>query len=209
MKITGTLFIFLLTIATYAQEHSHNHGAQPLSYPDIEGYKTLKTDLHQHTVFSDGYVWPTIRVQEAIRENLDVISLTEHLEYQPHADDIPHPDRNRSYELVKAMEEAQEHGLLIAHGSEITRSEPVGHSNAIFIENANKLIYDQPEDAFAAAKEQNAFVFWNHPAWYEQSPKGIPILSDFQKKRIENGELHGIEVINVGDYAEESPWRTT
>ena len=204
MKILRALLLFLLIPqSSYSQEHSH-HGAKPLTYPDIEGYKTLKTDLHQHTVFSDGNVWPTIRVQEAIRENLDVISLTEHLEYQPHADDIPHPDRNRSYELVKAMEEAQEHGLLIAHGAEITRSEPVGHSNAIFIEDANTLIHDKPEDAFAEAKKQNAYVFWNHPAWDMQSPKGVPILSDFQKQRIEKGELHGIEVINVGDYAEES-----
>ncbi len=60
---------------------------------------------------------------EALRENLDVISLTEHLEYQPHKDDIPHPDRNRSYAL--ALEEARDHELLIVHGSEITRSAPV------------------------------------------------------------------------------------
>ena len=47
-----------------------------------------------------------------------------------------------------------------------------------------------------AAKKQNAFVFWNHPAWYAQSPSGNPVLSDFQEERIKNGELHGIEVIN-------------
>lgn len=186
-----------------AQHHSHA-GARPLSYPDIAGYKTLKTDLHQHTVFSDGKVWPTIRVMEALRDSLDVISLTEHLEYQPHQEDIPHPDRNRSFELVKAMEEAKEHGLLIVHGSEITRSEPVGHSNAIFISDANQLLHDKPEDAFAAAKKQGAFVFWNHPAWYAQSPKGTPILSDFQKARIADGELHGIEVINTTDYSVEA-----
>ena len=55
-----------------------------LSYPNIPGYLSLKADLHQHTVFSDGAVWPGIRVQESLRENLDAISLTEHLEYQPH-----------------------------------------------------------------------------------------------------------------------------
>merc|ERR1711965_651586 len=53
-----------------------------------------------HTVFSDGSVWPNIRVQEANREGLDCISTTEHLEYQPHSKDIPHPDRNRSFELA-------------------------------------------------------------------------------------------------------------
>ncbi len=173
-----------------------------MMYPDIEGYKTLKVDLHQHTVFSDGNVWPTIRVQEALRENLDAISLTEHLEYQPHSKDIPHPDRNRAYEL--AVAEAEGHGLLIVAGSEITRSAPVGHSNAVFIEDANKLLADDSKTPFEEAKKQQAFVFWNHPAWYNQSPKGNPILSDFQKERIEKGELHGIEVINTFDYAEES-----
>ncbi|NHF58144.1 PHP domain-containing protein [Flavobacteriaceae bacterium TP-CH-4] len=192
---------FLLFSWLHAQEHSHG-GATALTYPDIEGYITLKTDLHMHSVFSDGNVWPTIRVMEALREDLDAISLTEHLEYQPHKDDIPHPDRNRAYRL--ALEEAREHDLLIVPGSEITRSEPIGHSNAVFITDANHLLHDSPEDAFRAAKEQAAFVFWNHPAWYEQSPTGNPILSDFQKERIKNGELHGIEVINTHDYAEES-----
>ena len=49
--------------------------------PDIPGYYTLKSDLHMHTVFSDGVVWPHIRVDEAIAEGLDVISITDHVEY--------------------------------------------------------------------------------------------------------------------------------
>jgi hypothetical protein len=102
------------------------------------------------------------------------------------------------------MEQAKEHDLLIVPGSEITRAEPVGHSNAVFIKDANVLVAEKPEKAFQEAKKQQAFVFWNHPAWYEQSPTGNPILSDFQKERIKNGELHGIEVINSLDYAEES-----
>ncbi|MCE2612847.1 Sb-PDE family phosphodiesterase [Flavobacteriaceae bacterium D16] len=191
----------LVGLVSYSQPHSHQ-SMHALHYPNIEGYVTLKTDLHQHSVFSDGEVWPSIRVMEALRENLDVISLTEHLEYQPHKEDIPHPDRNRSYKL--ALEEAKEHGLLVINGSEITRSEPIGHSNAIFIEDANKLLKNEAETSFQKAKEQGAFVFWNHPAWYDQSPSGNPVLSDFQKKRIQEGELHGIEVINTFDYAEES-----
>ena len=193
--------IAMASSAITAQEHSHA-GAMAMTYPDIEGYVTLKTDLHMHSVFSDGNVWPTVRVQEALREDLDAISLTEHLEYQPHADDIPHPDRNRAFTL--AVAEAKEHDLLIVPGSEITRSEPIGHSNAVFITDANTLIEKEADKAFAAAKKQDAFVFWNHPAWYRQSPTGNPILSDFQKKRIANKELHGIEVINSFDYAEES-----
>jgi len=202
MKKLASALLLALGISTlFAQDHSHL-SSMAFSYPDIEGYVTLKADLHIHTVFSDGNVWPTIRVQEALRENLDAISLTEHLEYQPHKADIPHPDRNRAYHL--AMEEAKDHELLIVPGSEITRSEPVGHSNAVFIQDANLLMGNQPELPFWEAKKQDAFVFWNHPAWYAQSPTGNPILSDFQKERIKNKELHGIEVINSVDYAEES-----
>ena len=199
---TSLLAILLLIAFTnYAQTHGHK-SMRALNYPDIEGFKTLKTDLHQHTVFSDGEVWPSIRVMEALRENLDVISLTEHLEYQPHEEDIPHPDRNRSYQL--ALEEASDHGLLVINGSEITRDEPIGHSNAIFVQDVNPLLTEEATAAFEEAKKQGAFVFWNHPAWHAQSPTGNPILSEFQRDRIKNGELHGIEVINEFDYAEES-----
>jgi predicted metal-dependent phosphoesterase TrpH/uncharacterized protein YaiE (UPF0345 family) len=203
MRYLITLIALMALPKIYAHQPSHSHSAKrAFDFPDIPGYKTLKTDFHQHTVFSDGKVWPSIRVMEALRDNLDVISLTEHIEYQPHADDIPHPDRNRAYEI--ALSEAKNHDLLIANGSEITRDKPVGHNNAIFVTDANKLVADDPKVPFAEAKKQGAFVFWNHPAWFPQSPTGNPIFSDFQAERVKNGELHGIEVINEYDYAEES-----
>ncbi|MBC2839737.1 Sb-PDE family phosphodiesterase [Robiginitalea sp. SC105] len=200
---TQLLFLsLLLGFATlHAQDHSHA-GATPMEYPDIPGYQTLVTDLHQHTVFSDGSVWPDIRVGEALREGMDAISLTEHLEYQPHAADIPHPDRNRSHEI--ALKEAADHDLMIIRGSEITRQAPMGHSNAVFISDANELLSQSAEVSFAQAREQGAFIFWNHPAWYAQRPQGNPVLSDFQKARIAAGELHGIEVINTSDYSQEA-----
>ncbi|MDM9630986.1 Sb-PDE family phosphodiesterase [Robiginitalea aurantiaca] len=194
--------LLLLSIRpAFAQPHSHS-SSTPVSFPDIPGYLSLTTDLHQHTVFSDGSVWPDIRVMEALREGLDVISLTEHLEYQPHAEDIPHPDRNRSYQI--ALEEAKAHDLIIVHGSEITRSSPVGHNNAVFITDANALLDTDPKVPFSVARKQGAFIFWNHPAWYAQQPQGNPVLSDFQKERISKGELHGIEVINTTDYSQEA-----
>ena len=48
--------------------------------PDLKDYLTLKCDFHIHTVFSDGSVWPTVRVDEAYREGLDAISITDHIE---------------------------------------------------------------------------------------------------------------------------------
>ena len=198
-------FFFLLalfsTLLSTAQNHSHA-GDEPFQYPNIEGYMTLKTDLHMHSVFSDGSVWPDIRVQEALMDGLDAIAITEHLEYQPHSSDIPHPDRNRAIRL--AEQEARDHDLIIIPGSEITRSAPIGHNNAIFIGDANELLQEDALQSFKTAKRQGAFVFWNHPSWYAQSPNGNPVLREFQKKRIAQNELHGIEVINFGAYAEES-----
>ena len=80
--------------------------------------------------------------------------------------------------------------LLIIPGSEITRDMPAGHINAIFINDANKLIRveNPPNDHsdvggfYAAAKQwpaqdaveeavkQGAFLFWNHPYWAAQTP---------------------------------------
>ena len=77
--------------------------AQQSFFKAAEGSHWLSTDLHIHTVFSDGAVWPSIRVEEARREGLDLIAMTEHLEYQPHEEDIPHPDRNRSYAIASGM----------------------------------------------------------------------------------------------------------
>lgn len=184
-----------------AQEHTHVTGRK-IQFPDVPGYLTLKADLHQHTVFSDGSVWPDIRVMEALMDGLDVISLTEHLEYQPHKTDIPHPDRNRSYEL--ALAEAKNHNLIIVRGSEITRKMPPGHNNAIFIQDANKLLVSDSVAVFRAAKEQGAFVFWNHPNWTSQRKDGMATLTEMHKMLIREKLLDGIEVVNDNTYSEEA-----
>ena len=38
--------------------------------PQIDDYQLLKCDFHIHTIFSDGIVWPSLRVQEAWEEGL-------------------------------------------------------------------------------------------------------------------------------------------
>ncbi len=188
------IFVFLLlSYTTFSQDHSHALGRK-LMFPDIPGYKTLKCDFHQHTVFSDGSVWPDIRVQEALLDGLDAISLTEHLEYQPHKDDIPHPDRNRSYDI--AIKEAANHDLIIVKGSEITRKMPPGHNNAIFLSDPNKLLVDDSIQVFREAKKQGAFTFWNHPNWTPQRKDGMATLTDVHRLLIREKLLDGIEVVN-------------
>ncbi len=201
MRTTIFLVIILASFTSSAQSHSHQ-SERALKFPDIPGFKTLKCDLHQHTVFSDGTVWPTIRVQEALADGLDAISLTEHLEYQPHKADIPHPDRNRSYQL--AVEEAKDHDLLIINGSEITRKMPPGHSNAIFIKDANKLLTADSMEVFREAKRQNAFVFWNHPNWTSQKKNGMATLTEMHRRLIREKLLDGIEVVNEHTYSDEA-----
>ena len=201
MRRNIIILFFILSVTGSSQDHSHGLGRK-LKFPDISGYKTLKCDFHQHTVFSDGSVWPDIRVQEALMDGLDAISLTEHLEYQPHKDDIPHPDRNRSYDI--AIKEAVNHDLIIVKGSEITRKMPPGHNNAIFLSDPNKLLVDDSIQVFREAKKQGAFTFWNHPNWTPQRKDGMATLTDVHRLLIREKLLDGIEVVNDQTYSDEA-----
>ena len=51
--------------------------------PLVNGYNIYTADLHTHTVYSDGRVTPSHRVQEAWLDGIDIIALTDHIEYRP------------------------------------------------------------------------------------------------------------------------------
>lgn len=176
-----------------------DHGAdRAMHFPDApDGSRILSADLHTHSVFSDGHVWPSIRVEEADRDGLDALALTEHLEHQPKSADIPHPDRNRSYQVAKSEAAANKiDAVMLINGAEISRGMPPGHVNAVFLEDANKLRVDDAEAAIVAANDQGAFVFWNHPNWLPQAPDGVAKILPFHQKLIRAGKLHGVEVAN-------------
>ena len=167
----------------------------------------ISSDLHIHSVFSDGAVWPTIRVDEAIRDSIDLISLTEHLEYQSHLTDIPHTNRNRSFQIAGGY--VQNRPLIVVHGTEITKPMPPGHFNAIFIQDANKFFDKNKEPlnfnkAIKEANEQGAFVFWNHPMWEANRSDGIAKLDPIHQEVIDKKLLHGIEVVNFDTFSEEA-----
>jgi hypothetical protein len=173
---------------------------QEIRIPDIPGYKTLKCDFHMHTVFSDGLVWPTVRVEEAWREGLDAISITDHIEYQPHKDDVP-KNLNRPYAI--ALPRAKERGILLVQGAEITRDTPPGHFNALFIDDARPLDTNDLLDAMAAATKQGAFIWWNHPGWKPDKKGWFDVHTTLYEKKY----LHGIEVVNGdGYYADAHQW---
>lgn len=168
-----------------------------LHVPDLPGYITLKCDFHMHTVFSDADVWPTIRVDEAVREGLDAIAITDHIDYNPRKNYVP-LDHNAAWNICESY--AKERNLLLVHGTEITRDMPPGHINALFITDASLILHDSPWDCFEAAVEQGAFLHWNHPGAKFQQPDGIPTLYEDHQKLIKNGWLHGIEFANGGEY---------
>ena len=110
-------------------------------------------------MFSDGKVWPDVRVNEAWRDGLDVIAVTDHLEYRPHGKKIE-GDLNEPYRI--AAKRGEQLGILVIPGCEITRQKPVGHINALFIEDANPMLCDEPQQAMDEARRQNAVVMLNH-----------------------------------------------
>jgi hypothetical protein len=188
--IVSILIVTSLLISSYGQRKIVN-------LPDLPGYVTLKCDFHLHTVFSDGNVWPVMRVGEAYRDGLDAIAITDHLEYTPHKDYIP-KDHNAAWEI--AQNSARDYNLILVHGAEITRDMPPGHFNALFITDANLLAVDSVWDAFEATIKQGGFLLWNHPGWKSQQPDGIPRMYEIHHRLIKNNWLHGIEFFNHNEY---------
>jgi len=167
-----------------------------LHIPDIPGFLTLKGDFHIHTVFSDGQVWPEVRVNEAWREGLDVIAITDHIEYLPHKEYLI-SDHNTSYEVAKSK--ASNQNIILIRATEITRSMPPGHLNALFLDDVNLVEHENPMKQLEEASKQGAFVLWNHPGWAAQQPE-TTIWWDMHSTALENGWLHGVEVCNAGDW---------
>lgn len=195
-RLNGLLFFLVLSQIVGAQSR------RIINFPDIKGYQTLKCDFHMHTVFSDGTVWPTVRVQEAWEEGLDAISITDHIEYRPHSMDI-NADHNRSFEIAEPL--AKELEILLVHGAEITRNMPPGHLNTLFIKNANLLDREDVNDALREARDQGAFIIWNHPGWKAQQPDSTVWWKE-HTNLYNNKMLHGIEVFNGSFCPEAIDW---
>ena len=197
VAVSVTAALIALLASADAQE-----GRRTLPVPDIPGYVTLKADFHLHSVFSDGEVWPTVHVQEAWRDGLDAVSLTEHLEYRPHKADVA-GSAQRAFEVARPL--ADRLGMLLVPGVEITRpvpgvtSEwPVGsaHFNALFPTDIDALDTPDLTEALSRAKAQGAFVFWNHPGFMGKPATWFPHVNAL----FEAGLFTGIEVVNGHDF---------
>ena len=190
----------------------------------VGGYNVYKSDLHTHSVFSDGTVTPQFRIKEAWLEGMDVIAVTEHIEYRPRENEfVKYLDRyvDEKYDgavnhsirtegvtegrimvdlnhCVKlSQKEADKYGLLIIPGAEITRNgTDIGHFNARFTTD-NNLIYDpDPVQAVRNAKAQGALVQHNHPGWRRENID----FTETEKVLYAEGLIDGVEVMNVAEF---------
>lgn len=164
-----------------------------INIPGFDSYEALKCDFHIHTVFSDGKVWPDLRINEAWQQGLDAIAITDHIEYRPFKDKVL-GDLNESYKIAKAH--ADNIGFIVIKGAEVTRNKPIGHLNALFINDANKLNLEDPVDALRKARKQGAFIMWNHPGWPDDKSTLYPIHEQLLKDRM----IDGIEAFNYLEY---------
>lgn len=208
MKKHYLLYFMLLTIlySNINAQNSVNNIQLPelrrniqrtiINVPDLDGYQTLKCDLHMHTVFSDGVVWPTIRVREAWEEGLDAIAITDHIENNPSKKHVGGDD-NSSYEI--ASNAAKDYNILLIKGGEITREMPPGHFNALFVKDVNKLDVPDSKDAIMEAHNQGGFIIWNHPGWKAQQPDTC-IRFDIHNELIDKDVINGIEVFNEKEW---------
>lgn len=187
MRLLLFIQIFIST-GLFAQSKLNSH-------PDIPGYITLTGDFHVHTDFSDGVVWPTFRVDEAVREGIDIIAITDHVEYRPHKDYMKDQSHNLSYNIAAPY--AKDRNVILVKGVEITRPMPTGHLNCLFVTDVDKLTDPDFMKVMEEANKQGAFVFWNHPGWKTQQPDGIPKFYPVHEELLKRGWLHGIEFYNT------------
>lgn len=196
---------------------------QEFVVPDVNGFHVYKADLHIHTFYSDAQVSPELRVKEAWFDGLDIIAITDHVEYRKHEGNMiaflkgyvkkgAEPvnnnvirkdadkngivsDLNVSYNA--AVTAAKKYGITVIHGAEITR-EPVtiGHYNALFTEDNNKLYDLDPIQSMRNAKAQGALIMHNHPGWRRTSVESPEI----EAKAYAAGLIDGIEIMNGPEF---------
>ena len=191
--------------------------------PQIKGYNIYKADLHCHTFYSDGDVSAKGRVTEAYYDGLDILAITDHIEYRPYEQKMLRATRGYHKELPtaknyiishkpadkdgiladlnipyeEAKKPAERLGMLAIPGVEITRHpDKVGHFNALFVEDANTIYDADPEQSIRNAKKQGALVMHNHPGWKRKTVD----MCDFHKKVYDEKLIDGVEVVNGGSF---------
>lgn len=233
MKRIATLFVILMSASVanaqyYYQDsknsqmlrHAERHEPcrKEVILPQVNGYNVYKADLHTHTVFSDGHVLPRFRMNEAWQDGLDVVAVTEHIEYRPHEATFydylkGYTDKEHmpgvkglekgkqvvdlNYSVNETLKEAKKYGITIIPGTEITRNgTTVGHFNALFTTDNNTIYDKDPVQAVRNAKAQGALVMHNHPGWRKESLD----YTETEKTVYDEGLVDGVEVMNGAEF---------
>lgn len=194
--------------------------------PMVNGYNVYKVDLHTHTMFSDGQAMPDFRVKEAWCDGLDAIAITDHLEFRPNEgtffgylkpyftkgeemkaknnkisetppdEDGILGDLNFTYKR-RALKESPNYGVTVIRGTEISRNgTKVGHYNALFTTNNNKIYDPDPIVAMRNAKKQGALIIHNHPGWRKSNID----YTETDKIAYDEGLIDGVEVMNHSEF---------
>ena len=191
--------------------------------PKVNDYLVLKSDLHIHTVYSDGNVTPEYRVQEAWTDGLDVMAITDHVEYRRWEGQMvtflkgymPEGTKAENTNLVGkkadergilsdlnlpcrvAKSSAEQYGLILIPGIEITRDPlTIGHYNALFVKDANTIYDADPIVSIKNAREQGAIIVQNHPGWRR---KNLEVL-EFEQKVYADDLIDGVEIMNGSEF---------
>ena len=226
-----TLFAAMSASAQYYQDAVNKdmlHVRQPRNSqrkefiaPSVDGYTAYKADLHTHTIFSDGHLTMEARLREAWQNGLDVMAVTEHLEYRKHEKMMveyhgkympegtkakaysfvskDHPAKGEimvdlNYAVKQAEKLATDFDITIIPGIEVTRK-PGGyysHFNALFTSDNNTIYDPDAMQSLRNAKAQGALVMHNHPGWTRTDMA----ITKFEKEAYKEGLIDGIEVVN-------------
>lgn len=239
MRRIVTTFVALICIGSVSAQYykdAHNpdilHIRQPRNQvrsefliPDIDGYKGYKADLHTHTIYSDGSVMMDARIQDAWKDGIDIMAVTEHLEYRANEPRLVKwmrgyvkkgtkpvnwyitrykvmPERKElmtdfQYPVEHAIEVAKMYDMTIIPGIEITREPLVfGHFNALFTTDNNAIHAAECIDAIRNAKAQGAIIMHNHPGWRRKSMD----MLEFDRQIYAEKLIDGIEIMNGAEF---------
>lgn len=205
--------------------HTLRNSSQRVEFvlPEVNGYTIYKADLHTHSIYSDGDCTPEFRVREAWYDGLDVLAITEHVEYRRHEGNmiralggiVPEGTKAQNHNIInKAADErgiasdlnlpvelarktAKGYGLTIISGVEITRTpETIGHYNALFTTDNNAIYDADPAESMRKARAQGALIMHNHPGWRRTSLEQTEAEQSFYAA----GLIDGVEVMNGSSF---------
>ena len=222
--------IFALTTSVMAQKkndvtqsvYTGKH-RQEIILPKIGGYNLYKADLHTHTIYSDGAVTPSMRIREAWFDGLDIIAITDHMEYRRIErelikymgayikDEYRNLPKGVNTNLQGVNDKPDEHGILVdmnvgyesakelneQYGMLVVRGVEItrnqGHYNAVFTKDNNKIYDPDIRKAIKNAADQGAFVFQNHP---KRDPNTKTKMTALAEEMYEKGYVKGTEIGN-------------